>query len=1449
MADINYTVSQDVPENINGFEQYSQEDRALISSFQINSVFDPEKNYVELHILSLSDELLESDYLYNRHKQLGNAQSAGQGGASVLTIDPIADSTSYGYDGGGVKLLYHFLDDLYTNDKTTKQFYIQEISPDRTEILVNSLDITQQDLTGYTTNVKNKLNNQPYFAGFRLNFESNDLIIATNLDTIDSGGAKALTIKLYEALPDNYSIKSTFNIVEIVSDSIAYEVDSEYTIQPPKALPLKSANFNVDLADQAVIPTQYLNYDELFSYPINNANSEIFSAINRKGIDLSVDHTNFSNFIHFSSAEERLMNFKYKVDLIDNYSATLATYSTATRGLQGISGSQDYYQNLLTGIVNNFDHYERFMYYESGSSSWPKDNTTKPYVNLKSTDDEAVVWYSNQIQAAAYYDQVNYDSLVNSIPAYLRDDAKNSTYLTFIYMIGQHFDDLWLYSKAVTDKYDGDNRLDKGISKDLVGEALRNFGIKLYTSNKSTQDLFSTFTGQAYQSGSEKITNYVVASIPNPTTPTALSNVTIGTQTWATTNLDVETYSDGTIIPQHIGSNSKWGAITTGSWCYYNDLSANGTTYGKLYNWYAVQGIYDEASRNNPKIRKKLAPTGWHIPSDEEWQTLVSHLGTGVAAKLKSTGTLQTGDGLWNFFTGTTGTNTSGFTALPAGFRTTIFAGTNEQTRFWSSTQDTLGHYRYIDYDETFLNASTVSPYYFGNSVRVTLDPTTIPIQPTSLDDYQKEVQKRIYHNLPLLLKTKGTQRGIKALLNCFGIPREQLDVKLYGGRNIDEASFFGDYAPYSSSIDKIRIDNTGSIAQGNTLSSLTSIVQRDNKYTDDLHTIEIGLSPTTNIDNYIISQSQGNFNIDEYLGDPRNSSLDSYLGLLAKGEELTSGSVGRSATGSYDLQDYVRLIKFYDNTVFKMIKDFTPARSTIDTGIIIKPTLLNRSKNRAVAVMAEDATITSSIDTAFIEGADGGAFSTTTTSTGYYDTSWVETVQTPQGMQSIFKNSGSNQPLYTGELSGSKLVVSDQDLNAKNPYKLEAQYNFEDKSTLLITDFPEHICAISPTYDTVYVPLPTNVDIRSAVNIPGDKYVKYFSASIDRTSAASAFPITENYTAHEIIVSKSATGPGCYGTKTYIANFCIMEEADKQFSNPILQADSASNVESWFSSTYNTAANRQYTASWYSTQGELLGSINVPSANKQNFVFSSNTIPLNSTIYVTAVDPLIVGGCSVTTSGKTLVESSSVLVNVGTYTYISSSQGPDTSILAGRSYPLNELTYRYSGRAYGNGSQGLLLNKPWSSINILPTASGEYTASVIVPADSYYPELRSPSASFSVKKAVITVTPGDRSVQEGDPQSLVTDRTLNSFTMTGLIGNDISESIFTDYSPTFKYFTNYLEGDAPNTLGLFISMSVHNFTSSQYTFTSGIGSVSVGASFYALPGYSKDDYQTGSFA
>jgi uncharacterized protein (TIGR02145 family) len=157
-------------------------------------------------------------------------------------------------------------------------------------------------------------------------------------------------------------------------------------------------------------------------------------------------------------------------------------------------------------------------------------------------------------------------------------------------------------------------------------------------------------------------------------------DVTIGNQIWSSCNLDVTTYNDGTPIPQ-VTDPSVWAALTTGAWCYYNNDSANGTTYGKLYNWYAVAGIHD-TDLNTPN--KILAPTGWHMPKDAEWTTLSTYLG-GVSVaggKMKSTGT-----SLWAS-PNTAANNESGFTGLPGGYRREIgtFESLGKSCNCWNSS-------------------------------------------------------------------------------------------------------------------------------------------------------------------------------------------------------------------------------------------------------------------------------------------------------------------------------------------------------------------------------------------------------------------------------------------------------------------------------------------------------------------------------------------------------------------------------------------------------------------------------------------------------------------------------------------------------------------------------------------------------------------------------------------
>jgi uncharacterized protein (TIGR02145 family) len=159
--------------------------------------------------------------------------------------------------------------------------------------------------------------------------------------------------------------------------------------------------------------------------------------------------------------------------------------------------------------------------------------------------------------------------------------------------------------------------------------------------------------------------------------------VIIGSQAWTTSNLDIVCDAAGVVIPE-VTDNTAWAALTTAAWCHYNNDSANGAIYGKLYNWYAVKQIDDA-----------LAAVGseWRVPTQTQLNTLATTLGGASVAggKMKVTGTSY-------WATPNTGaTNESGFSALGSGSRNDVdgsFGGLTNWFLSWSNTESTTNAYR-----------------------------------------------------------------------------------------------------------------------------------------------------------------------------------------------------------------------------------------------------------------------------------------------------------------------------------------------------------------------------------------------------------------------------------------------------------------------------------------------------------------------------------------------------------------------------------------------------------------------------------------------------------------------------------------------------------------------------------------------------------------------------------
>ena len=150
------------------------------------------------------------------------------------------------------------------------------------------------------------------------------------------------------------------------------------------------------------------------------------------------------------------------------------------------------------------------------------------------------------------------------------------------------------------------------------------------------------------------------------------TTVTIGSQIWLKQNLKTTRYNNGNEI-SNVTNNYYWKNLNSPAFCWYdNDSATYKNTYGALYNWYAVN-------------TSKLCPNGWHVPSDSEWTSLTDYLGgkSIAGSKLKETGTSH-------WISHNEGNNSSGFAALPGGFRDNedgTFGTLGINGYWWSATE------------------------------------------------------------------------------------------------------------------------------------------------------------------------------------------------------------------------------------------------------------------------------------------------------------------------------------------------------------------------------------------------------------------------------------------------------------------------------------------------------------------------------------------------------------------------------------------------------------------------------------------------------------------------------------------------------------------------------------------------------------------------------------------
>jgi hypothetical protein len=497
----NVTIQQLDP-NTFEYQTYSDSDSQLIVQSQLDTVFSASTDYIEYYVYDQNQNLI---YPGSTIPLLDYDVRNGD-----VLLNPQKDLTNSGFDIGTYNILYTFYRKRLASNISEK-YFISDISSDRTEIRLDSNIISNNLIISSSNLFIQYRETADYFVDFYLNFGNNQTVIANNIKLeTEEGIDPTVLIKLYEPLPSNFNVKDELWVVEELSDPQAYELDFPFEpIIEDDFTYIAGPNYNLNIIQETSTGGEAFSFSTLLQSDVTSSINQIQNLLNQKEIDININYENYANFIHFSSAKIRLENFYYKVGLIESASNQLSqvfTTTSPTSTTLSYIESKALLTNQIDNIIKNFDGYESFLYFNSGSQySYPKTNQFPPYQLASTGSTEALTWignatvgdpyYGGQALSASNYDQDNRNWLYWSIPEYLRDDPANEGYELFVDMVAQYYDNVWVYTKDISNKFDADNRLEYGIAKDLVADAIRDFGVKLYANNFNTNDLFTAFLG------------------------------------------------------------------------------------------------------------------------------------------------------------------------------------------------------------------------------------------------------------------------------------------------------------------------------------------------------------------------------------------------------------------------------------------------------------------------------------------------------------------------------------------------------------------------------------------------------------------------------------------------------------------------------------------------------------------------------------------------------------------------------------------------------------------------------------------------------------------------------------------------------------------------------------------------------------------------------------------
>lgn len=945
------------------------------------------RDTVEFHLFDLNDELINSNHKIPENEWSINYKNNKIKGVNLNVRKNVLDLT--GDVNGKYKFIYNFHRNIIGSYFERSYIYVTDLDTSNYEVkLFLNKRYLEKDIEDFKENFNLEENglyddiilnfgkNKYYkILNYRIN-EYNDIILKLNRPINE--------ISINDSCWIDLQVRSPFRdkvIINLFKDLSSYEV-----LQP---------NFNVEIDEFNKVESEYKTWNDLLSSNIHTSNEILYNYLG--SLNLNIDYSSFENFVNFSSAEERIRNFKYKLKLIENYNSKISTI-TNTSGSIGVI--QDNLINILNNrnkLIRGFDGFESYLYFENTGSyfthipryidTWPKTNETenwkenlKKWVDENSLEENGTVYdaaYSSSIEPNLYsvtssiasnyyddllekaieYDRENVNNLYYTIPRHIREDENNKSYELFVNMMGHHFDIIWTYINKLNSIFEREEHPSYGIPDHLIKRVGESLG----------------WTFLENDSDNENLWNYIINQNEDTNNLKSQPHKKISKEIWRRilNNLNVLLKSKGTErsirallscygVPETILKIKEFGKKININKPDYEINKFNYETYFSQ-SYITIPSIFNGYSWNSLEFRFK--PT--EIPDSTERN--IFKLNNNIHLTYQYIGDSKID---MNFYSGSVTASISDIKTFDNEYLHVLVNNDSPYNNFYvkkakygkivlqksASVSNTNWNIpdTDINFGEEFVGYSqelrfwkhSLQESFFDDHV---IAPIAFNMDNASGSYYNLlarfKMSENINYDLTSSLESKHPANNdytVTASLNNFSSD----DLSPFEETNYINLPKIGGGYPHDNKIDIVEnelINNKVEIDRNLEKKSYDADKQLSNKM------VGVYFSPT-NIINQDIFAQMGGLNLDNYTGKVSEYYGDSYKSLKNLSEEYYQ------KYGSFiNVNDYIRFIRIYNFSIFEQIKNLLPKRTNKLLGLVIEPNILERNKFRKTKISKDN--------------------------------------------------------------------------------------------------------------------------------------------------------------------------------------------------------------------------------------------------------------------------------------------------------------------------------------------------------------------------------------------------------------------------------------------------------------------------------------------------------------